>query len=228
MQKFKLKAEKRDIVGKKARKLRQEGVLPVGIYGKDVKSESLSVPMKEFGVIYAKAGETGLVELEVGGKVHNVLISNVQIHPLSRKMLHAELHAVKLTEKIKAKVPVELEGEAPVVKGGTGVILQTLNEVEVEALPAELPEAIVVNVEGFGEIGLQVKVSDLKIPKGVELLTDGEEIVVSVGAAVSEETVKEMAAEEAAKAEAETGAGEEAVSPAAEEAPKDEKAEVEK
>lgn len=199
MQKFKLKAEKRDIVGKQVKKLRKEGKLPVGVFGKDVKSEPLSVSMKEFQVVYAKAGETGLVELEYGGKSQHVLISNVQIHSLYRTPLHAELHAVKLTDKIKAKVPVHLEGESPVVKDGVGLVLQTLNEVEVEALPANLPEAIIANIEGLTEVGQQIKVADLKVPKEVEILTDPEETVVNVGSAVSEETAKEVAAEEAAK-----------------------------
>ncbi len=201
MQKINLKAEKREITGKQVKKLRKEGKLPVGVFGKEIKSESLSVPLKEFMAIYAKAGETGLIELEYGGKTQHVLVSNVQIHPLTRQPLHAELHAVKLTDKIKANVPVHLEGESPAVKDGVGVLLQTLNEIEVEALPTELPEEVLADVNGLTEVGQQIKVSDLKLPKGVEVLTSGEETVVNVGSAVSEDTAKEMAAEEAAKTE---------------------------
>lgn len=199
MQKINLKAEKREITGKQVKKLRMEGKLPVGVFGKDVKSESLSVPMKEFMAIYAKVGATGLIELEYGGKSQHVLVTKLQIHPLSRQPLHAELHAVKLTDKIKANVPIELSGESPAVRDAIGVLLQTLNEVEVEALPTELPEAIVVDAEALSEVGQQIKVSDLKAPKGVVILTDGEETVISVGAAVSEETAKEIAADEAEK-----------------------------
>lgn len=208
MQKYNIKAEKRTIVGKQVKKLRKQGLLPVSVFGKDVKSEALSVPVKEFMTIFNKAGETGLVELGYEGKTQHVLISHVQIHPLSRLPLHAELHAVKLTDKIKANVPVHIEGEAPVVKDGIGVILQTLNEVEVEALPANLPESITVNVEALSEVGQQIKVADLKVSKEVEILTDREETVVNVGAAVSEDTAKEVAAEEAAKAAEATTEGE--------------------
>lgn len=199
MQKITLKAEKREIVGKKVKKLRKEGKLPVGVYGKEIKSEALSVPLKEFMAIYSKVGETGLVELEYGGKMQHVLISNLQIHPLSRQAVHAELHAVKLTDKIKANVPIQLVGESPAVKDGVGVLLQTLNEVEVEALPTDLPEAIMAEIGALLEVGQQIKVSDLKTIKGVVILTDGEETVVNVGSAVSEETAKEMAEAEAAK-----------------------------
>lgn len=199
MQKITLKAEKREIVGKKVKKLRKEGKLPVGVYGKEIKSEALSVPLKEFMAVYSRVGETGLVELEYGGKTQHVLISNLQIHPLSRQPVHAELHAVKLTDKIKANVPIQLEGESPAVKNGVGVLLQTLNEVEAEALPADLPEAIIAEIGALLEVGQQIKVSDLKTIKGVVILTDGEETVVNVGSAVSEETAKEMAEAEAAK-----------------------------
>lgn len=199
MQKITLKAEKREIVGKKVKKLRKEGKLPVGVYGKEIKSEALSVPLKEFMAIYSKVRETGLVELEYGGKMQHVLISNLQIHPLSRQAVHAELHAVKLTDKIKANVPIQLVGESPAVKDGVGVLLQTLNEVEVEALPTDLPEAIMAEIGALLEVGQQIKVSDLKTIKGVVILTNGEETVVNVGSAVSEETAKEMAEAEAAK-----------------------------
>ena len=215
MQKHSLKAEKREILGKKVKKLRKAGMLPVGVFGKDVKSEALVVPTKEFMMVYSKAGETGLVELSYGGKSQHVLISNVQIHPLSREPLHAEMHAVKLTDKIKAKVPIHLEGESVAVKDGVGVVLRTLNEVEVEALPTELPEAVVVNIEKLAAVGDQIKVSDLKLPSGVALVTPGEEVVANVGSAVSEDTAKEVAAEEAAKAAEAAAAGEEGAAPAA-------------
>lgn len=200
MKAISLEAVKREITGKKVRVLRKEGLVPVGVYGKDVKSLSLSVKAKEFEKVYSKVGETGLVDLKFEGKSLAVLVKNVQIHPLSRKILHAELHAVKLTEKIKAKVPVELVGESPAVQNNLGVLLQTLNEIEVEALPTDLPEKIEVDVSALAEIDQQVTVAELRAVKGVEILTNSGELVVKVAPAVSEETAKELAAEEAVKA----------------------------
>ena len=236
MQTFSLEAKKRDILGKKVKKLRQEGLLPVTVYGKGIKSESLTVPTKEFLQVYGKAGETGLVELKFEGKDLPTLISNVQIHALSRLPLHVEFRAVNLKEKIRANVPVELVGESPAVQNTVGVLLQTINEIEVEALPTDLPEKIEVDVAGLAEIDQQVTVGQLKIPSGVEVLTSAEDVVVKVAPAVSEETKKELeaaAAAEAAKA-AEAGATE-GVTPAepasaqgsgeATEAPKEEKKE---
>ncbi len=195
-----LEAQVRIVTGKKVKKLRKEGLLPVGVYGKDVKSTALAVALKDFMKVYGKAGETGLVELKYDGKAQQVLIKNVQIHPVTRLALHAELHAVNLKEKIKVNVPVELVGDSPAVLNNVGTLLQTLSEVEVEALPTELPEKLEVDVSGLSEVGQQVTVGELKAPAGVAILTPAEEVVVNVASAVSEEVQKELAAQEAAKA----------------------------
>lgn len=199
MQALTLNAKTREIIGKKVKKLRKTGLLPVSLYGKDVKSVALSVPLPEFMKVYSKAGETGLVELKYDSTSSHTLISNVQIHPVTRSPLHVEFHAVKLTEKIKAKVPVELTGQSPAVANNVGILLHTLSEVEVEALPAELPEKISVDVSTLLAVGQQVTVAQLPVPAGVTVLTPGEEIVVKVAPAVSQETKKELEAEEAAK-----------------------------
>lgn len=212
-----LEATKREITGKKVKKLRKQGWLPVGVYGKDVKSKSLSVQLKDFYRVYEKAGETGLVDLKVDEKVTSVLIKNVQTHPVSRQFLHAELHAVKLTEKIKAKVPLEVSGESPAVVSGAGVLLSTISEVEVQALPAQLPENIDVNIDNLTEVEQQITVGELKVSEGVEILTSKDEIVVKIAPAVSEETAKELAAEAAEKAAEETTEGGEVTVPGTEE-----------
>ncbi|MBI4099397.1 50S ribosomal protein L25 [Candidatus Microgenomates bacterium] len=202
MQSLVLDAQAREITGKKVKKIRKEGLLPASLYGKDVKSATLSVKMVDFMKVYAKAGETGLVELKYGKETTPTLIANVQIHPVSRSPLHVEFHAVNLTEKIKANVPVELLGESPAVANNVGILLQTINEVEVEALPADLPEKLTVDATKLAEIDQQVTVAELAVPKGVTVLTEPSGVVVKVAAAVSEETKKELEAEEAAKAAA--------------------------
>lgn len=215
MQALTLKAQTREIIGKKVKRLRKTGLLPASLYGKDVKSVALSVPLPEFMKVYSKAGETGLVELKYDSTLSHTLISNVQIHPVTRAPLHVEFHAVKLTEKIKAKVPVELTGESPAVANNIGILLHTLNEVEVEALPADLPEKISVDVSKLSEVGQQVTVAQLPVLAGVTVLTPGEEIVVKVASAVSEETKKELAAAaaEALAAKAEVTAPVEGAAP---------------
>lgn len=196
-----LTAATREITGKKVKKLRREGLLPVSVYGKNIKSLSLSVPLKDFLRVYRESKETGLVELKYDGKSQHTLVSHVQIHPVTRQLLHAEFHAVKLTEKVKAAVPLVLAGDSPAVQNNLGILLQTLNNVEVEALPAELPENIAAEVSGLTEVGQQITVGDLPKVKGVEILTSNEEIVVKVAPTISAEAKKE-AEEEAKKAAA--------------------------
>lgn len=202
MQTTKLSAEIRETTGKKVKKLRKEGFVPVNVYGKGVESQALQIPVKEFQVIYSKVGETGLVELSYGKVTNHVLIKNVQYHPVLRKPIHAEFHAVNLKEKIKANIPLELVGESQAVANGLGILLQTINEVEVEALPTELPEKFEINVEPLADLDQQITVAEIKAPKEVEILTAGEEVVVKVVKAVVEEV-----AEAAAVETAEEGAG---------------------
>lgn len=201
MKSITLNAQIREVTGKKVKILRKEGVLPATVFGHNVKSVSLGVNSKDFYKVFKQAGETGLVELKYGSASLHTLIADVQTHPVTREILHIQFHAVSLLEKIKANVPLELVGESPAVANNIGLLLQTLNEVEVEALPTDLPEKIEVSVVSLSDISQQITVSELTAIKGVEILTGPEEVVVKVAPLISEEAKKE-AEEEAAKAAA--------------------------
>ena len=222
MKREKLAVEKRKVLGKKVKKLRREGVLPANVYGKDIKSVSVQVAQKEFDKVFKEAGETGLVDLQLDGKILPVLIHNVQTDYLGNK-LHADFFQVNLKEKVKTMVPIVIVGEPKAVIDKVGLLMQIISEVEVEALPEELPENIEVNVEPLVAVDEQVAVSDLKIAKDVVILTDPTQVVVKISKLVSKEA-EELAAEEAAASEeAKAEAGEEA--PAEGEAPAEEKVE---
>lgn len=201
MQRESLIAEKRTVTGKKVRFLRREGVLPANIYGKDFKSLSIQLPIKDFINIYNKVHETGLVDLKVGSDNYPVLIQNVHIEPLNRTPLHADFFKVNLKEKVKSAIPVVAVGEPKAVTDKIGVLLQTLNEVEVEALPADLPENIEINVENLANIDDQITVEEVKTPNGVSILSEPSQPIFRIGELVSEEA-EELAAEEEAAAEA--------------------------
>lgn len=207
-----LKVEKRTVLGRKVKKLRREGILPANIYGKDVKSLSVQVPIKDFEKIYKEEGETGLIDIAVNGEVRPVLIHNTQVDPLSQMPLHADFYQVNLKEKVKTMVPIEVVGEAKAVLDKVGLLLQPLTEVEVEALPEDLPEKIEVNVENLSAIDDQITVTDLKVSSGVEILSDKEQVVVKIAELVTKEAqelaAQEAAAQEAAKVETTAEAGE--------------------
>lgn len=212
MKKYKLTAFPRTITGRKVKTLRSEGSIPATIYGKNVKSVSIAVEEQSFSKLYAQTGETGLIELSLGSDLRPVLVHTAQTHPVTGQILHIEFHQVDLKEKVRASVPVELVGEPAAARDKKGVLLTILDEVEVEALPADLPEKIMLDVSALSDVNQELKVSDLKTPSGATFLTDSEQTLVKIGALVSKEA-EAQAAEEAAKA-AEAAAAQAAEAPA--------------
>ena len=193
-----LQATQRAELGRKVKELRRSGQIPATVYGKKADNQSITVNAAEFKQVYLKAGETGLVELVVSNKKLPVLIHTVQRDPLSNVILHIEFHQVDLKEKVKTNVPLVLVGEAQAVAQKIGVLLSVLSEVEVEALPAELPDKIEVDVTGLSDLDQELKVSDLTVPQGVAILSEPSLTVVKVGALVSKEAEEQAAEEQAA------------------------------
>lgn len=187
MDRLKLKAEERKVLGRKIKKLRREGTLPGNLFGKKIKSVSLQLPMADFEKVYKEAGETGLIDLEVGGSVHPVLIHHLQISPVTGVYLHADFHEVSLTEKTTAKVPVVLSGEAPAIVQSLGVLINPISEIEVEALPQDLPESIIVDISKLEAVDQAITIADLKLDSKVTVKVAPEEIVVKIGPLEKEE-----------------------------------------
>lgn len=220
MKRYKLAVEKRTILGKKVQKLRKEGFLPANIYGKGVKSLSVQVPYKDFEKVYKEAGVTGIVDVEVAGDIRHSLIHNVQQDYYNHQLLHVDFFQVNLKEKVKTMVKIVTVGEPKAVAEKLGLLLQPLSEVEIEALPTDLPDKIEVNVEPLAEVNAQITVGEIKVPSGVTILTDPAQVAVKIGELISKEAAAQAAAEaaaaEAAKAAAAPAAGTEGAAPAAE------------
>ncbi len=211
--KLKLKVNSRKLTGRKVKQLRAQGILPANIYGKGVKSVSIQQPLKDFAVAFKQVGETGILELFVDKetKPRPVLIHHVQQHPVTDEILHVDFRQVDLTETVTVSIPVEITGEAPAITKG-GVLIQLINEVEVEALPADLPDKFTLDVSHLEEIGQGLSLKDLKVSAKVKLLTEKlEELVVKIESPTKEEEVKPV---EEVPVE-----GEEAPAPAEGEAP---------
>lgn len=218
-----LTAAIRTELGKKVKLLRKAGQIPATVYGKTMKSISVTVSQDAFEGVYAKAGETGLVELAVGNEKRPVLVHSVQRNALSDAPLHVEFHQVDLKEKVHAKVSIEITGVSPAVAQKLGVLLTVLDAIEVEALPTHLPEKITVDVGILAEVNQELKVSDLSMGSDITVLTDAALTVVKVGPLVTREAEAQAAAEaEAAQAAATTAEGAQAAE-AAEAKPEAEK-----
>ncbi len=198
MNKHSLKADKRTTTGRKVKILRREGLLPASLYGKGIASLSLQVNLKDFQKLEKEVGETGLVYLKVGEEERPVLISNLQFHPVSGMPIHTDFHQVNLKEAISANVPIILVGDAPAVSEGKGVLIQPMSEVEVEALPTDLPEKIEIDVTTLAEVDAALFVKDLKLDAKVKLLSDPEAIVAKIAPLAKEEIVEAPAPVEGA------------------------------
>lgn len=193
MERLKLSVQPRKIVGKKVKKLRREGLIPGNVFGRDIKSQAIQIEGKEFQKTFKEAGETALIDVKVGEEVFPSLIHATQRDPRYDVVIHVDFHKVNLKEKITTHVPIVLVGESLAEKAGTGLILQTLNEVEVECLPTDIPSEINVDISKLEEVGQNVHVKGLKIDKEkIEVKNEPEELVVSVQTAEMKEVVEEV------------------------------------
>jgi len=157
----------------KPKELRREGIIPANIFG-DGDSIAIQADTLGFSKLYEQVGETGLVYLEIEGDAdqHPVLVEEVQTDPVSGELLHVSLKQVNLKEKIEAEVPVETIGEFDVPQG---VLVVVKDQIEVEALPADLPEKFEIDISALTEIGQMVTYADLKYDKNKVRLILGEE-----------------------------------------------------
>lgn len=215
MNRLGLRAQERTVLGKKVKTLRKEGKIPAHVFGKGLATEHVSVDTKAFKKIAKEAGETSVIDLKIiklSGEesVRPVMIKGTQIHAVTDEILNIDFYQVNLKQKVIVPVPIELVGEeTEKVKLGEAIVLQTLNSVEVEALPTDLIEKLEVNVSVLKEIDDAITVGELSYDHNkLTVLTDPESIVVKLATAVSEEMqelLEEQAAEQAEAASEETG-----------------------
>lgn len=184
-----LKVEKRDILGKKVDALRQEGLLPAELYGRAMPNLHLSVNTKDFEKIYKAAGENTVVNVIMEGASKPALIYNVQHHPVSGDIESIDLYAVRMDEEITATVPIVFTGESGVVKSGLGVLVESMDEIEVEALPSDIPHEITVDISGLKEVGDSIYVKDIIITGKFKFSIDPDNVIVSISDLAPEEEV---------------------------------------
>lgn len=193
MEKVVLKAEKRDVVGKQVRALRRNGKLPAVIYGRHIDPISVTLDAHSASRIMAKLTSSSLVTVELDGKEYPTLVREKQRNFIRGNLLHVDFMAVSLTEKISASVSIQMEGASPAVKDFNAILVTGLTELEVECLPTDLPERIMVDISALKEVGDGIYVRDLAILENVEVLSEPDEMIV-VATAMAAEEVEEVAA----------------------------------
>ena len=176
-----IKAEKRNQFGRKVKGLRKKGILPANIYGKKIKSEAIAVNLEDFEKVYKQAGETTVVYIEIGKERRPVLIHNVQKDPVNDSLLHVDFHQVDLKEKVTTKVPVIIIGESLAEKQGLGTVIQYVDEIEIEALPTDIPESFELSADKLLQLDDQIKVEEISYDKDkINILEDKEKVIVRV------------------------------------------------
>jgi len=203
-----LAAASRSVTGKAVAQLRRQGQLPAVVYGHGTASEALTLDAHDFDQLRRHAGASTLVDLSVdGGKTRPVLVHGIQVHRLSRRPIHVDLFAVRMTEELTVEVPLVSTGLAPAVDNG-GTLVHPVSTVKVRALPGNLPESLTYDLSRLDSYEATITVADLAAPEGVTIQADPADVIARVLPPRVEETV--AAAEEApvegeAEAEAEAG-----------------------
>ncbi|MBV9120237.1 MAG: 50S ribosomal protein L25 [Chloroflexi bacterium] len=207
---LKLVVAERTAARKANKQIRREGQVPVHVFGHGMESVGLQAEEKELRGIIRRAGGTGLIQVEVDGKSHNVMVREVQKHPVTGRLTHVDLYRVRMDHKTRARVPLAFVGEAPGVTMHDGVLLHALEALNIEALPGDLPHNLEVDISVLAELDQALHVRDISVPAAVTVLDDPEEVVVKIQPPrrveepeVSEEAVEEPSAEGAPAAEAE-------------------------
>lgn len=215
-----LQAQPRNERGKRVKAVRAAGFLPAVVYGDGVASQPIAVSFTEFERAYRSVGESSLLQLKVGEKPYTVVIHDIVHDPLTDRPTHADFYAVRMDRLLKVSVPLEFTGESGAVKNEGGILVKVAHELEIEAMPSDLPHGLSVDVSLLAAWGDRILVKNISVPRGVVILAPPDEVVAIVEAPRSDEelaalaeapaaetaevkTEKEMEREIKAKAEAE-------------------------
>lgn len=210
-----IQAKKREILGKKVSRLREEGLIPAELYGHGRENMHLSIPADIFNDVYEDAGEHAIVNLTVDKKSMPVLINGVQRHPITQDVLAVDLYQVKMDEKVTTHVPLKFDGSSPAVDDLGGVLVKAMNEIEIEAFPGDLPDGITVELSSLKELDTSIYVKDLLVDGNYSFTVESDTVVASVSTPREEEeepaeelTPEDVVVEGEEKQDEETGEGE--------------------
>lgn len=162
--------------------VRATGNIPAVFYGPKAESTPITVNGPEFIKVWRQAGESSVITLTGLGEDHDALIHDISKDPVKDTVTHVDFYVIEKGKKVQVAVPLEFVGEAPAVKTLSGVLIKVIHELEIEAMPKDLPHAIEVDISSLVDFDAQIKVSDIKLPAGVTAEIDGDEVVALVSA----------------------------------------------
>jgi len=191
-----LDANERKTIGKQVKALRRQGLLPAVIYGVGIDPLPIELDEKVASRVLANVGGSTLIDLKIGKDTHKVLVREFQRDVIRRNILHVDFLVVAMDVVITAVVPVVLVGEAPAMEELGGIIVSGLNEIEVEALPEDLPEQVTADIGALASMNDAITAGDLALGEKVTLITDPGETIANVIAQMAEEVIEEEELEE--------------------------------
>jgi large subunit ribosomal protein L25 len=165
--------------------LRARGAVPAVFYGPKEAATPIAIDQKKLAAVWKEAGETTIIKLTGAGGDKETLVKDVQFHPLSGQLLHADFYVLEKGKKVEITVPLHFEGDAPAEKQGH-IISKALHEIEIEVAPAELPHSLTVDLSVLKDVGDHISAKDIVLPPSATLKTDADDIVASVTAFVEE------------------------------------------
>jgi large subunit ribosomal protein L25 len=182
MERIELKSSSREVVGKKVKLLRSEGIVPAVLFGANIPNQSIQMDERELNKVLQQAGSTTLINLFVDDekKPHLVLAWEIQREVLTSRLQHVDFYQVQLDRKVKTSPSLEVVGESPLVEAGEAVLVQVLSTIEVECLPTDLIDSIQVDVSSLETLNDSITIDDLPVPSGITILADPDDVVVSV------------------------------------------------
>lgn len=184
MDRIKLNANRREVIGKKVKVLRREGKLPAIIYGKSQEPLPIVLDLRDTTKILREASRATVLTIDVDGEEITALVRERQRGILTGDYEHIDFLAISMTETVRTQVNIFVEGTSPAEEEFGAIVMTGASSVEVEALPNDLPESLTVDVSGLTSIGDTITVADLVLPKGVDILTDPEEMLAVITHAV--------------------------------------------
>jgi len=217
MDQIELEITKREVLGKKVRFLRRQGITPVHLFGHGIESMALQCDTAKLHQVLTEAGKAKVISLKLDNekRPRSVLVREVQVDSLKGGLLHVDFYQVKMAEEVKVEVPITLVGEAPALKLRANMLMQELDTLTVECLPAKIPASVELDISSLTEAEQMVRVKDIDLEKGVTVLNDPEQVVVKISSRPVEVVAEREVTEEAVEAP-------EAAPPPEKKAPKEE------
>jgi len=184
---FEIQTENRNIFGKKLEPFRKKGKLPAVLYGPKEKARPIFISLKDFKKIWDEAGESTVIQLNLGDTKKEVLIQDVAMDPVKGEPVHVDFYAVLMDKPIKASISLVFEGISPAVKNLGGILIKVMHELEVEALPKNLPHELSVDISALASFENKISAKDIILSKGVKLISNPEETIALIEAPREEE-----------------------------------------